>query len=126
MNLQDKYNEVITFSESLGADNISIVEEPGVLKVRATVQYPYYKNIIWDKIKYIGGQSPSDFIADIQVSDPSIYTKHTVEAGETLGKIAKQYFEDSAKYKEIYAANTDILDNPDLIQVGQVLVIPNI
>jgi nucleoid-associated protein YgaU len=126
MNLQDKYNEVITFSESLGADNISIVEEPGVLKVRATVQYPYFKNIIWDKIKYIGGQSPSDFIADIQVSDPSIYTKHTVEAGETLGKIAKQYFEDSAKYKEIYAANTDILDNPDLIQVGQVLVIPNI
>ncbi len=96
------------------------------MKVRATVQYPYFKNIIWDKIKYIGGQSPSDFIADIQVSDPSIYTKHTVEAGETLGKIAKQYFEDSAKYKEIYAANTDILDNPDLIQVGQVLVIPNI
>ncbi|MBL0192250.1 MAG: LysM peptidoglycan-binding domain-containing protein [Saprospiraceae bacterium] len=126
MNLQDKYNEVITFSESLGADNISVVEEPGVLKVRATVQYPYYKNIIWDKIKYIGGQSPSDLIADIQVSDPSCYTKHTVEAGETLGKIAKQYFDDSAKYKEIYAANTDILDNPDLIQIGQVLVIPNI
>ena len=50
------------------------------------------KNILWDNIKAIGGENPSDIKADIRVSDDSVYHRHTVQQGETLGKIAKKYY----------------------------------
>ena len=65
-------------------------------------------------------------MADIKVADDSVYHRHTVVSGETLGKIAIQYYGDAMKYKEIFAANTDILKNPDLIYPDQELVIPNL
>ncbi|MBP6825282.1 MAG: LysM peptidoglycan-binding domain-containing protein, partial [Saprospiraceae bacterium] len=35
------------------------------------------------------------------------------------------YYDDLMKYKQIFDANRDQLKNPDLIEVGQVLRIPN-
>ena len=49
---------------------------------------------------------------------------HEVVKGDTLSKIAKQYYGDANKYRKIFDANRDILDNPDLIKVGQKLRIP--
>ena len=60
------------------------------------------------------------------MADTSYYTKHTVEKGESLSKIAKKYYRDPMKYKAIFEANTDQLKNPDLIHPGQVLTIPNL
>jgi len=77
-------------------------------------------------IKEIGGENASDIIADIKIADESVYHRHTVERGETLGKIAKQYYGNAMKYKEIFAANTDILKNPDIIHPDQELIIPNL
>jgi hypothetical protein len=37
--------------------------------VWATANTPYEKNAIWDKIKEIGGDNPSDIMADIKVED---------------------------------------------------------
>ena len=84
------------------------------------------KNIIWDKIKEIGGDKPSDIMANITVADDSVYHRHVVQSGESLSKIAKHYYGDPMKYKEIFEANTNILKNPDLIYPDQELVIPNI
>ena len=49
---------------------------------------------------------------------------HTVQSGETLSSIAKQYYGDANEYMAIFEANKDKLSNPDSIQVGQELVIP--
>jgi len=49
-----------------------------------------------------------------------------VKSGESLGKIAKHYYDDSLKYKENYEANTNISKNPDLIHPNQVMVIPKV
>ena len=68
----------------------------------------------------------TDIVADIKVADTSVYHRHTVKSGETLGKIAKQYYDDASKYQKIFAANTDILKNPDLIHPNQELIIPNL
>jgi len=51
---------------------------------------------------------------------------YTVVAGDTLGKIAKEFYGNPMKYKEIFEANTHILKNPDTISVGQVLNIPSL
>ena len=49
---------------------------------------------------------------------------HTVERGDTLGKIAKFYYGDAKRYSDIFEANKSNLANPDAIAVGQQLVIP--
>ena len=86
----------------------------------------WFARQLWDAIKEVGGANPADIVADIQVSNPSVFAKHTVEKGESLSKIAKHYYDDMMKYKAIFEANRDILDNPDVIHPGQVLTIPTI
>jgi len=49
---------------------------------------------------------------------------HEVEKGDTLSKIAAKCYGDASLYMQIFEANKDILDNPDLIKVGQKLRIP--
>lgn len=51
--------------------------------------------------------------------------KHVVQKGESLSLIAKQYYGDVKKWKQLYEANKKTVgDNPDLIQPGMELVIP--
>lgn len=121
-----KYQDVLDLGEELNIQNGDVRVEDGILKVKGQANTQYEKNLLWDKIKEIGGNEPSDILANITVADTSVYHRHTVEKGETLGKIAKHYFKDAMKYKEIFEANTDILKNPDLIHPGQELVIPNL
>lgn len=126
MTMKAKYQSVLDLGESLNIKDGSVTEENGVLKVKGTANTQYEKNLLWDKIKEVGGTSPSDIMANITVADESVYHRHTVASGETLGKIAKHYYGDAMKYKEIFAANTDILKNPDLIHPDQELIIPNL
>ncbi|MDO5608421.1 MAG: LysM peptidoglycan-binding domain-containing protein [Capnocytophaga sp.] len=126
MSIKDKYSSLLNFGTELGMKNVSVEEKEDALYVKGEVNTQYEKNIYWDKIKAIGGEKPADIKADIRVSDDSVYAYHTVQKGETLGKIAAKYYEAAAKYNEIFKANTDILKNPDLIQIGQVLKIPKI
>ena len=126
MAVRSKYQDVLNLGESLNIQNGDVVEENGVLKISGQAKTPYEKNILWDKIKEAGGENPSDIVADITVADSSVYHRHVVESGETLGKIAAQYYGSAGKYQHIFNANTNILDNPDVIHPGQELVIPNL
>ena len=49
---------------------------------------------------------------------------HTVVAGDTLGKIARQYYGAAARWPEILEANRDRVKNPDLLPLGAKLQIP--
>jgi len=49
---------------------------------------------------------------------------YIVKKGDTLWKIAENYYGDGKLYKKIFEANADILKNPDVIQIGQKLKIP--
>lgn len=126
MTAKAKYQSVLDLGSALNIKDLEVREENDVLKVKGTTKTQYEKNIIWDKIKEIGGQNPSDIMANIKVADESVYHRHTVKSGETLGKIAQHYFKDASKYQAIFKANSDILKNPDLIHPGQELIIPNV
>ncbi|WP_282123486.1 LysM peptidoglycan-binding domain-containing protein [Algibacter mikhailovii] len=126
MTTKAKYQAVLELGETLNIQNGNVTEENGVLKVIGTAKNPYEKNILWDKIKEIGGENPSDIMANISVADDSVYARHIVKSGETLGGIAKKYFGNPAKYQDIFKANSDILKNPDLIHPDQELIIPNL
>lgn len=109
----------------MGIKGGDVVEAEGVLKIKGEARTQYEKNLIWDKIKEIGGENPSDIKANITVADSSVYHRHVVKSGESLSKIAKHYYGDAMKYKQIFNANTNILSNPDVIHPDQVLIIPN-
>ncbi|UJH66922.1 LysM peptidoglycan-binding domain-containing protein [Allomuricauda sp. SCSIO 65647] len=126
MSVKAKYQPVLDLGEKLGIKDGDVREEDGVLKIKGEASTQYEKNVLWDKIKEIGGESPSDIKANIGVGDTSVYHRHTVESGESLSKIAKHYYGDAMKYNAIFEANRTILNNPDLIHPGQELVIPNL
>ena len=50
--------------------------------------------------------------------------KHTVKEGETLFSLAQHYYKDGARFVEIYLANQETLREPDRLEPGTVLVIP--
>lgn len=49
---------------------------------------------------------------------------YVVQSGDTLSKIAKEYYGDANRYMDIFNANTDKLSDPNKIHPGQELVIP--
>lgn len=49
---------------------------------------------------------------------------YTVQSGDTLSAIAQAQLGDAGRYMEIFNANRNILTNPDAIDVGQTLRIP--
>ncbi len=124
--IKEKYKSVLELGKKLNIQNGDVKEENGQLKIWGTAKTPYEKNLLWDEIKRVGGEHPSDLMADITVADSSVYAHHMVKSGETLSKIAKQYYGDANKYNTIFEANTDKLKSADMIHPGDELVIPNI
>ena len=49
---------------------------------------------------------------------------YEVQPGDNLSKIAKKFYGKSNSWKRIFEANKDIIYNPDLIQPGWTLKIP--
>ncbi|WP_060999818.1 LysM peptidoglycan-binding domain-containing protein [Mycolicibacterium mucogenicum] len=54
--------------------------------------------------------------------EPPAARTYTVQSGDTLWAIAEQFYGDGNRYPEIAGASG--IDNPDLIQPGQLLTIP--
>jgi nucleoid-associated protein YgaU len=50
--------------------------------------------------------------------------RYVVVHGDSLSKIAKREYGDGNKWRTIYEANKDLIDNPDLIYPGQELKLP--
>lgn len=126
MTTKEKYQSVLDLGQELNIQNGDVQNEGNLLKVTGTANTQYEKNLLWDEIKKVGGDNPTDIMADISVADESVFHRHIVKSGETLGKIAKHYYGNAMNYKEIFAANTNILKNPDVIHPDQELVIPNL
>lgn len=109
------------------------------LYMRAEAPSQDAKNKVWDQIKMVDA-SYSDLIADITVNEsaqaPRTQTAgasasggqstrtYTVQAGDSLSKISKQFYGNPSEYMKIFEANRNQLSNPNEIKPGQQLVIP--
>jgi len=123
MTVKDKYADLLKLGESLNVKNGEVYEKEGKLIVKGTTEYQMAKDILWDKIKTYPDYK-TDLMADIRVEKTDVYGYHTVQPGDTLSKIAKNCLGNASLYPKIFEANKDILDNPDMIKVGQKLTIP--
>lgn len=123
MALMEKYSDLFQLANQVGLKNPDVKEDGGKLKIKGKTEYQADANRLWDNIKAHGGWE-NEVVADIQAERTDVYGLHTVESGETLSKIAKNYLGDAKRYMEIFKANGDQLTNPDQIKVGQKLKIP--
>jgi nucleoid-associated protein YgaU len=57
-------------------------------------------------------------------SQPTAARTYTVQKGDSLWKIAKQFYGNGSEWGRIHEANKDVIKNPDLIQPGWTLRIP--
>jgi nucleoid-associated protein YgaU len=129
MGLRDKYDHAIQTAKSFRMDG-SAEERDGKLYFKGTVQTQEEANKIWDAIKTIPSW-PQEVVADIKATGsgapgPSTAggSVYTVKAGDTLSKIAKEKLGNANAYMDIFNANKDQLSDPDKIQPGQVLKLP--
>ena len=132
MGLRDTYAYAIQTAKGKFHGNAE--ERDGKLHWKGTVGTEAEKNELWTAIKTIPTWQ-NDIVADIQVTGgpaaasgaaaPTAAKTYTVQAGDTLSKIAKTHLGDANAYMRIFDANKDKLSDPDKIQVGQVLTIPS-
>ena len=133
--LRHKYDPVVRLMHARGAQVRTIEMQGAKLLIKAEAPSADVKNAIWDEIKKVDA-SYSDLTADITVNAAAAGQggpagaasapagSYTVQKGDTLSKISKQFYGDANKYMKIFDANKDKLKDPDKIQVGQVLTIP--
>jgi nucleoid-associated protein YgaU len=126
MGLRDKYSQAVTTAKNLRMDG-SADERDGKLYFHGTVNSEDEKNQIWNALKTVPDWK-TDIVADIKVAPAgasAVPTKtYTVQAGDTLSKIAKAHLGNAGDYTKIFEANRDQLSDPDKIKPGQVLRIP--
>ena len=126
MGLRDTYAYAISTAKGKFQGNAE--ERDGKLHFKGTVATEAQKNEIWTAIKTIPTWQ-KDIVADIQVtggpaSAPAAAKTYTVQAGDTLGHIAKEHLGSAGAYMKIFELNKDQLTDPDKIKPGQVLRLP--
>jgi nucleoid-associated protein YgaU len=131
MGLRDKYNHAIQTAKQLRFEG-SAEEREGKLHFSGFANSEDEKNQIWNAIKTVPDWQ-KEIAADIKVREgarpaatPAAAGEenYTVKSGDTLSGIAKRFLGDANAYMEIFNANRNILKDPDQIQPGQVLKIP--
>jgi LysM repeat protein len=124
--LTDKYGDAYILATKLGASNLNAQEDNGHLTISGSLPTKYAVNQVWDKVKSIDpGLSAGDLTLNLSAARQDIYGEYEVQAGDTLSAIAKKVTNGALSYQKIFEANTDQLKDPDKIQVGQRLKIPN-
>jgi len=130
--LKAKYQSVLRLIEQKKLRMHNLHLQNNKLFIKASAGTQELKDSIWNQIKLVD-PSYADLTCDI-VIDPSLAPpkpaapeekSYTVKSGDTLSKLAKQFYGNAGDYMKIFEANRDQLSDPNLIKVGQVLKIPN-
>lgn len=117
--LKQKYKPVLDTIQTEGAQLQNLNLDGNQLFLKATATSETSKNRIWDAIKRVDPNF-ADLKHDIEFRQTD--QTYTVQPGDNLSKISKQFYGDPNKYKKIADANK--LEDPDKIKAGQQLIIP--
>ncbi len=133
--LKGKYQPVLDAIQQANGSLKNVNMEGDKLFIRAEVANDQLKNKIWDQIKHVDANY-SDLHADIVVNasiqpppmaaaaNSSAQRTYVVQAGDSLSKIAQQFYGKASEYNKIFEANRDKMSNPDAVRAGTTLVIP--
>jgi nucleoid-associated protein YgaU len=128
--MKQKYASVLNLVNQSGVRLSHMHIQDNKFFLQGTAGSEAIKNRIWDQIKLVN-PACDDITCDLTV-DPSLapapapkVKTYTVAAGDSLSKIAKNFYGNPSQYMKIFEANKDKLSDPNKINVGQELVIPD-
>ena len=132
--LKLKYQSVLNFMQAQNVQLQNLNLQDNKLLIRGIAPSQEVKNKVWDQIKLVD-PNYSDLIADVQApavaaaaaaaSGPTTTARtYTVQPGDSLSKISKEFYGNANQYMKIFEANKDKLSDPDKIKAGMELVIP--
>jgi nucleoid-associated protein YgaU len=123
MALQDKYRELVTAAQSAGVSNLQVREQDRVLYIDGVAPSEEIKQKLWDIYGKIDPDYRSaDLVMNVKVVQGAGGIKeYVVVSGDNLTKIGKKF---NVKWKDIFEANKDKIKNPDHIEPGWKLNIP--
>ena len=141
--MKQKYASVLNLMNQNGVRLSHVHIQDNKLFLQGTAGSEAIKNRVWDEIKKVN-PAADDITCDLTV-DPAAAPApaaaaatasasggsgrggrtYTVAAGDSLSKIAKNFYGNAGQYMKIFEANKDKLSDPDKIKPGQELVIPD-
>jgi LysM repeat protein len=151
--LKTKYHSVIEEARAQGVQLSSVYQENGKLVLRGTAPSLEAADKVRDEIRRVN-PSMNEVIADFSVASsqapatvpdksvrlpddtsrakPSAAEKpadgvdqmYTVQRGDTLGSISNHFYGNTKDYNRIFEANKDRIKDPNMIHVGEKLMIP--
>lgn len=134
--LKMKYQSVLNEVERQHVQLQNLHVQDNKLFIKGIAPSDDAKNKVWEQIKLVDQNWQNDLTADFSVDQSRAMAAaagggqgqssqtYTVKSGDNLSKISKQFYGDPNEYMRIFYANRDKLSDPDKIQVGQQLNIP--
>jgi nucleoid-associated protein YgaU len=104
----------------INVSNLSVRDIGGSTAVFGTVSSAEEKSKAEKAIEEKVGKISNHLEVDVTSS----LKTYTVQAGDSLSKIAKEVYGDASQWKKIAEANSDKVKDPDKIQAGWTLRIP--
>ena len=106
-------------------NNLKVEYEDGIVTLYGSCDSQATKEkaiLIAGNVKGVKAVDDTYFTAPVQ-EEVEFYT---VQPGDSLSKIAKEYYGNAMKYPEIFEANREVIKDVDLIYPGQKLRIPKL
>jgi nucleoid-associated protein YgaU len=141
--LRKKYQSVLNLMQQLQVQVQHVNMDGSKLFISGVAPSMTVKNRIWDQIKLVDPNYAADLICDINISQQAPaeqggatmtagasisggqnQRRYTVQPGDTLSKISRQFYGDANQYTRIFNANRNLLPDANTIRPGQELVIP--
>lgn len=111
-------------AENPGVEDLAVTYEDGVVNIsgkaesaeameKAVLMAGNVKGVTEVKIDQLDAPEPA---ADVEY--------YTIESGDSLSKIAKQFYGNAMDYPKLFEANREVIKDPDLIYPGQKIRVP--
>lgn len=118
---------ILTYIETMQIDASGVTVEFDAAESAVTVSGQVADQATKEKILLCCGNvhgvgQVNDMLTVAEPTDEAQY--YTVVSGDSLSKIAKEFYGDASVYNTIFEANRPMLSHPDKIYPGQMLRIP--
>jgi len=108
----------------INVSNLQVKDVGGTTAVYGSVKSEDEKRRAEQAIEGKVGKISNHLEVQVALGGTGAARQYTVKSGDTLSKIAKQFYGDASQWKKIHAANADVIKDPDKIQPGWNLQIP--
>lgn len=140
--LKNKYKSALDTIQREGVHLTHVHVQDNKLFIQGSAPSEQIKNDVWNQIKAVDptySDLTCDLTVDSSLPDPtkqqaqaatasaqgsSSGRTYKVQPGDSLSKIAKEFYGNANEYNRIFEANRNQLNDPNKIQAGQELVIP--